>query len=145
MTAAPANVRTVARPANNRSSITNRKRLLPDVHSQSKWARLMADVLERVHMHLGGEDYLTEPQRLQARRVAVLETEMIYIESSLAMQRNAGETPSDREVDLYSRLASAQRRILEALGMQRVARDVTPDPLTYAAQREAADAEVENA
>ena len=93
----------------------------------------MADVLERVHEHLGGDAYLTEPQRLLARRVATFEC----LEGSLAMQRNAGETPSDREIDLYGRIAAHQRRALELLGLNRVARPIEIDPLSYAAQRQA--------
>jgi hypothetical protein len=44
----------------------------------------------------------------------------------------AGEA-SERDLDLYQRTAGNLRRLLEAVGIQRRAKDITPsDPLTYA-------------
>jgi hypothetical protein len=55
----------------NRSRITNGRRLLPGVHAQSAWARIMRDVVNALAAHCGGESNLIEPQRLIARRAAI--------------------------------------------------------------------------
>ena len=60
------------------------------------------------------------------RRTAAFEAELVHLEVGFAQARAAGEAPSANSLDLYSRMASAQRRILEACGLRRVARDVTP-------------------
>jgi hypothetical protein len=48
----------------------------------------------------------------------------------------AGEA-SNEDLDLYARTAGNLRRLLEAIGLRRRPRDVTPDPLDYAASIEA--------
>jgi hypothetical protein len=47
----------------------------------------------------------------------------------------AGEALPD-QLDLYQRTANSLRRLLEAVGLQRRPRDVTPDPLEYASRTE---------
>jgi hypothetical protein len=121
----------------NRSRITNGSKLLPGVHSQSVWARIMRDVRDAVVAQLGGEDQLAETQRLQVRRVAVLETEMVHIESELARVRNEGGQPDKDLLALYCTLANAQRRACEPLGWQHVPRDVTPSLQQYIASKRA--------
>jgi hypothetical protein len=76
--------------------------------------------------HVAGADYASEPQKLTARRIAVLETELRFQEVKLASIRVAGGEPDDALLDLYSRISNAQRRHIEALGWSRVPRDVTP-------------------
>jgi hypothetical protein len=116
-----------------RSRLTNGVAILPTVDGRSVWARIMRDTLNAMLVHVGGEDYATEPQRMLSRRVAALEAELIFLEDGFARRRSEGGAPDTADLDLYSRMASAQRRLLEAVGLGRVARDVTPDPLTYAA------------
>jgi hypothetical protein len=126
-----------------RSRITNGRDLLPSVDGRSIWARIMRDTLAAMFTHLGGEDSASEPQRMLSRRVAALEAELIHLEDGFARCRSEGRPPEMADLDLYSRMSSAQRRLLEAVGLTRVARDVTPDPLTYArelaARRKAAE------
>jgi hypothetical protein len=43
-----------------------------------------------------------------------------------------GDAASAEDLDLYQRTAKSLRRLLEAVGLQRRPRDVTPDPLPYA-------------
>ena len=114
-----------------RSRLTNSAGLLPTVDGRSVWARIMRDTLASMLAHLGGEDYASEPQRMLSRRVAALEAELIHLEDKFACARIEGGEPDPADLDLYSRMASAQRRHLEAIGLQRVPRDITPDPLTY--------------
>jgi len=82
-------------------------------------------------VHLGGEDHVTEPQRMACRRIAVLETEMIHLEDKIGTLRAKGREPDAALLDLYARLGNAQRRHLEVLGWQRVPRDVVPSLSTY--------------
>jgi hypothetical protein len=62
-----------ARDKHHRSRITNGKALLPSVHGQSVWGRIMKDVMDAVYEHCGGEGAISELERLQARRIAALE------------------------------------------------------------------------
>lgn len=118
------------RPANTRSRLTNGSAMLPGTDGRSAWARLMRDVIGNLEHHCGGE--LTEVERMTARRAAALEVELCHMEAAFAATRADGGQPSSDALDLYSRLAGGQRRHLEALGAQRRAKDVLPDPLEYA-------------
>jgi hypothetical protein len=122
-------------PRRYRSRITKGSKLLPSVNEQSVWGRIMKDVYDAMMAHCGGADYITEPMRLQARRIAALEAELIHIEDRIAQARATGEDPSPADLDLYSRLANGQRRHCEALGWQRVPRDVTPTLEGYLASK----------
>jgi hypothetical protein len=113
----------------HRSRITNRSALLPSVHPQSVWGRLMRDTLDGMVEHLGGD--VTEPQRMTCRRIAVLETEMIYQEDRMGTLRAEGSEPPPELLDLYSRLSNTQRRHIEALGWSRMPRDLTPTLSDY--------------
>jgi len=101
----------------------------------------MRDIIGSMTNHLGGENNVTEPQRMLVRRVACFEAELVFLEDGFARARSEGHAPDPPDLDLYSRMASAQRRHLEAIGLQRVPRDITPAPLDFAkafdAQKEA--------
>ena len=56
-----------------RSRLTNGRDLLPGVDGRSTWARLLRDVSSAMYVHLGGEDRISEPQRMLVRRVACFE------------------------------------------------------------------------
>jgi hypothetical protein len=124
----------------NRSRLTSGGELLPSVDGRSTWARLMRDVIGSMTAHLGGEDYVTEPQRMLVRRVAAFEAECVCLEDRFARARSEGRAPDTADVDLYSRLASAQRRHLEAIGLQRVPRDVSPTLEQYIQSKATVDA-----
>jgi hypothetical protein len=100
----------------------------------------MRDVIASMMNHLGGEDYATEPQRMLVRRVAAFEAELVHLEDGFARARSEGRALDTADLDLYSRMASAQRRHLEAIGLARVPRDVTPTLQQYIASKEAVDA-----
>ena len=117
-----------------RSAVTSGARILPNAHSQSVWCRVMRDTRDALYSHLGGEDRLSETQRLVVRRVATFETELIFLEDKFAQIRHAGGEPERDDLNLYNTLANGQRRFLEALGWSRVPVDVTPDLTTYLRQ-----------
>jgi hypothetical protein len=85
----------------------------------------MRDTLSAMFEHLGGEDQVSEPQRMLSRRVAAFEAELLYLEDAFARARAEDRPPETADLDLYSRMSSAQRRLLEAVGLQRVPKDVT--------------------
>jgi hypothetical protein len=114
-----------------RSRLTSGKDLLPYVDGRSHWARIMRDTLNAIVAHCGGVDVISETLRMMARRAACLETELIYLESKFARIRAEGGEPVLAEVEVYGRLAGNQRRIAEALGWERTARDVTPTLTQY--------------
>jgi hypothetical protein len=122
-------------PKKGRSRLTNGRVLLPGVDGRSTWARLLRDVVSAMYAHLGGEDLASEPQRMLVRRVACFEAELCHLEFAFAQARAEGRTPEAADLDLYSRMSSAQRRLLEAVGLDRVPKDVTPSLSEYIAQK----------
>ena len=67
----------------------------------------MRDVIGAMNAHLGGEENISEPQRMLIRRTAAFEAELVHLEVGFAQARAAGEAPSANSLDLYSRMASA--------------------------------------
>ncbi len=72
---------------------------------------------------LGGTDALSEAQLSLIKRAATMECELEAMEGKLSM----GEEIS---LDLYTRTAGHLRRYCETLGIERVARDVTPSSVS---------------
>jgi hypothetical protein len=114
-----------SRGRHHRSRISNGSKLLPSVHPQSVWGRVYRDAVDRLVEHVGGEGIATEPERMISKHIAVLDTEALYLADKIGTIRNAGEEPSEKLIDLYSRVTSAARRMLEAIGMERRQRDIT--------------------
>ena len=109
-----------------RSRITNGSALLPGVDGRSPWVRRCKDVIAA---HLSDIPDPTAAERSIIRRASVLTIELERLETTFAL---AGEADPET-LDLYARTAGNLRRLLEAVGIQRRdARDITPDPLTYA-------------
>lgn len=119
------------RPPATRSRVTNGRQLLPMVDGRSIWARRMRDLMELHLDDLGGAENTSEAERSIVRRVAVIETELEYQESRFAELRMDGKEPSEKLLDLYSRLAGNLRRLLESIGIERRARDITPNLKDY--------------
>jgi hypothetical protein len=97
----------------------------------SSWNRTVRNVNQSMTEHLGGADFVSVPESLIIRRVAVFEAELILMEQRIAVDRHAGKEPDEKYLDLYSRLANGQRRFLESVGMKRLPRDVTPSLSAY--------------
>ena len=113
----------VARRKNpQRSRITNGSALLPGVDGRSPWVRRCKDVIAAHLSDLGGVDNTSAAERSIIRRAAVLTTELEQLEVRFA---TAGEASAD-DLDAYQRCANSLRRLLEAVGLQRRARDVGP-------------------
>jgi hypothetical protein len=82
----------------------------------------MRDTIHAMHAHLGGQDLASEPQRMMSRRIGAFEAELIHLEDKFARARADGTEPLIGDLDLYSRMSSAQRRLFEAIGLTRGAR-----------------------
>jgi hypothetical protein len=115
-----------------RSRVSNGSAVLPGVDGRSTWVRRLRDLMGLHLSDLGGDDAVSEAERSIIRRVATLTVELERMEAGFAV---AGEAQPD-QLDLYQRTANSLRRLLEAIGVQRRSRDVTPDPLEYAARGE---------
>ena len=88
-----------------RSAITNGK-LLPGIDQRSAWVRRCRDIIGLHLNDLGGADNTSAAERSIIRRAAVLTTEL------------------ERLLDLYQRTTGNLRRLLEAVGLQRRAKEV---------------------
>ena len=116
-------------PARQRSRVTNGSVLLPGIDGRSPWVRRCKDVIALHLSDLGGVDNTSAAERSLIRRASVLTVELERLEARFA---GAGEADAG-DLDLYQRTAGNLRRLLEAVGIQRRAKDITPsDPLTYA-------------
>lgn len=122
---------TMEKPAVARARFTNGNDLLPGVDGRSVWARLFRDINDKLSVHCGGADRMSEPERMTARRAAALEAELMHLEARFAQIRAENGSPSADDLDLYSRISNTQRRHFEALGMNKRARDLTPDLHSY--------------
>ena len=121
----------ITRTKRQRSRLTNGSTVLPGVDGRGAWIRRCKDVIS-AHLQDIGPDTASAAERSLIRRVAVMTTELERIEI-----RFATNTATNDDLDLYQRTAGNLRRLLEAVGLKRVPRDITPDPLDYA--REAAE------
>ncbi|WP_461329812.1 hypothetical protein [Bradyrhizobium diazoefficiens] len=109
----------------NRSKVTNGKRLFADmtVDGRSGWSRRLRDLLQLHIADLGGEDVVSAAEHSICRRIAAITTELELLERRFALK---GKGASEKDLDLYFRGAGVLRRLLESIGLKRVARDVTP-------------------
>src|SRR5262249_1784086 len=110
-----------------RSRITNGSAFLPGVETRGPWIRRCKDVIAAHLSDLGGPDNTSAAERSIIRRVGVLTAELEHLEVRFA---TAGEANAD-DLDLYQRTANSLRRLLEAVGLQRRTRDVTPTVADY--------------
>jgi len=112
-----------------RSRITNGSTLLPGVDGRSAWVRRCKDVIASHISDLGGIDNCSAAEYSIVRRASTLTVELERLEVKFA---TAGEADAN-ELDQYARVAANLRRLLEAVGLQRRSRDVTPSLNEYIA------------
>lgn len=91
------------------------------------WARRMRDLMALHLSDLGGEAAVSAAEKSIIRRAATLTVELERMEERFATE---GEADADA-LDLYSRTSGNLRRLLEAIGLRRRPRDVTPDLTSY--------------
>jgi hypothetical protein len=111
-----------------RSKITNGRTVLPGIDGRTIWPRRFRDLQAQLISDLGGDDHVSTAKRSIVRRACVLMVELELRELDFV-----STAPSYQHLEQYSRIASNLRRMLEALGLERVAKDITPsNPLDYA-------------
>jgi hypothetical protein len=120
----------VRRHIKHRSAVSNGNReFVAAGDGRSVWTRRWRDLVFAHLSDLGGEDISSAAQVALARRAATLEIELERQEATLSA---GGEI----DLDAFNRASGGLRRILETLGIERKARDVTPDLRTYLAARD---------
>src|SRR5450756_2549108 len=112
-----------------RSRISNGSAVLPGVDGRSTWVRRLRDLIGLHLSDLGGDGAVSEAERSIVRRVATLTVELERMEAGFAL---AGEAQPE-QIDLYQRTANSLRRMLESVGLERRARNITPTVEAYVA------------
>lgn len=112
-----------------RSAISNGSTILPGVDGRTAWPRRLRDLMGLHLADLGGDDAVSEAERSIVRRAATLTVELERMETVFAL---AGEAQPE-QIDLYQRTANSLRRLLEAVGLERRARNITPTVEAYVA------------
>lgn len=97
---------------------------LADLDGRTSAARAAFHLRDAIVGDLGGESFLSTMQMTLIENVAVLGAAL----QDMAAAYLAGE---GADMSLFSTLANAQRRLLADLGLERRARDVTPDLASY--------------
>ena len=108
-------------PSRQKSRIANGT-LLPGIDGRSVWVRRCKEVISEHLSDLGGEEACSAAERSIIRRASVLTVELERMEAQFAV---AGQASAE-QLDIYSRIASNLRRLLESVGLQRRTKDVTP-------------------
>jgi hypothetical protein len=111
--------RTPSRAKRPRSAVTSGRQLFVNGDANSAWSRRFHDLVVGHVIDLGGADLLSEAQFSLIRRAAAIECELERLDARLSR-----DEPVD--MDSYARVAGHLRRMFETLGLERVARDVTP-------------------
>ncbi len=106
--------------ATDRSRASPRSRvragqLLPGIDGRSAWTRRAASLIRAHLSDLGGLDNCSTAERSIIRRASVLTVELERMEHQFALDEQASAD-----------CANSLRRLLEAVGLQRRARDVGP-------------------
>lgn len=120
------------------SRISTGRDLLPNEDGRSRWARLVKATYRALIQHCGGDDTVTDPQRIACRRIGALEAELVFIEDRLARLRRSRKEPPATLLSTYAALTGQQHRLSRELGWDRHSklRDVTPQtPRDYLRSR----------
>jgi hypothetical protein len=116
-----------------RSRVTNGAAILPGIDGRSTWVRRLRDLIGLHLVDLGGPDMASEAEKSIIRRAATLTVELERLELRFAQADLSGQAPDPGDLDLYQRTANSLRRLLEAVGIKRVPRDITPKLSSYLA------------
>jgi hypothetical protein len=107
-----------------RSRITNGVALLPNIDNRSGWCRRFRDVLA---LHLSDIPDASHAEEALVRRASCLIVELERMESKFALDDGCNDPTL---LTGYQRAANSLRRILESLGLQRRAKDITVSGVT---------------
>ena len=113
-----------------RSAKSNGTRLLDGCDHRSARMRRLRDLIGMHVSDLGGEDACSAAELSIIRRASLLTLELEVLEGKFDAEGEA----SLKQLECYQRVAGSLRRLLESLGLKRRPRDITPEPLAYAAE-----------
>jgi hypothetical protein len=116
-----------------RSRITNGRDLLAGVDQRLGWVRRFRDVFALHLSDLGHEDAVSEAEKSICRRAACITVALEEMERTFALAGCA----TSQELLEYGRASNTLRRLLESVGLQRRAKDVTPNLSDYLRQKAA--------
>ncbi len=123
MEAAETRSRFEAKPSKLRSATTNGNRaFVQGGDGRGVWVSRWRDLVELHVSDLGGPEACSEAQLSLCRRIATTEVELERLEAKMS------EGDDTVDLDLYNRLAGNLRRMLESIGLKRVARSVDAPP-----------------
>jgi hypothetical protein len=125
----------VRRSDRQRSRITNGSALLPGIDGRSAWVRRAKDIIEEHLADLGGEDNCSAAEQSMVRRIATLTVQLEAMEARFASRFNNSTPISADDLDCYQRTASCLKRLYEAIGWKRRAKNITPSVESYLDQR----------
>ena len=122
---APKLFRDRPRLATVKSKVTNGRRVFAiGGDGRGAWTRRWKDIVELHVADAGGRDCMTEAMLSLCRRAATLEIQLEQLECCMSQG-------DDVDIEIYGRIASHLRRILETLGVERKSRDCTPSLQSY--------------
>lgn len=122
------------------SRISTGRDLLPNEDGRSRWARLLKATYRALIAHCGGDDAVTDPQRIACRRIGALEAELVHIEDRLARLRRSRKEPPQSLLQSYASLTAQQLRLSREIGWERYAKPLNDEPQdlhSYLARRSA--------
>ena len=107
-----------------RSAISNGSTVvLGHCDHRSAALRRLRDLVNDAISDLGGADMLSSAEMILVRKSAMLALQTEMMESNWA-RNNDGEA-STKQIETYQRTVNTLRRVLESLGLERRAKDVT--------------------
>jgi hypothetical protein len=112
-----ASIRAPAPSKRPRSAITSGRKLWITGDSNSAWSRRFYDLVQGHVSDLGGRSNMSEAQFALCKRAAGLQCELEQMEGRMSLGQEV-------DLDRYGRAASHLRRLFEAIGIERVPRDV---------------------
>jgi hypothetical protein len=124
-----------------RTHATDGRELLPDIPPDNPWRIRYERTLARHVADLGGEQNLSAQEFAILKHACVLSIELDSLAMNFARKGKADAVL----LDLYGRTANTLRRQLEALGLNRRARDVTPSLSEYLRGRARANGLIDEA
>jgi hypothetical protein len=114
-----------------RSRVTNHRDLLPGLDGRSSAARRFRDLVAAFVNDMGGVEQCSDIKLGLLRRLAAVTVQAEVLEARMI---------NGEQVDIGTlcTLASTTVRLSQRLGIERAPKDVTPDPLDYARERDEA-------
>ena len=110
--------RATPRLATVKSKVTNGRRVFAvGGDGRGAWTRRWKDIVELHVADAGGRDHMSEAMLSLCRRAATLEIQLEQLECCMSQG-------DDVDIEIYGRIASHLRRILETLGVERKTKPV---------------------